>query len=147
MQQHVPPVDMTTVLDPAELRSALGKFATGVAILTTATENGPVGITINSFASVSLDPPLVLFSLGNHIGRLSAFTRNKHYAVHILRSDQSSLCWDFTKSHNAFLHNDTRTNEFGIPIFDTCLARFELELDQLLEGGDHKIFLCYCYVH
>ena len=97
---------------------------------------------MNSFSSVSLDPPLVLFSLGKEVSRLSAFTQTSHYAVHVLREDQADLCWRFVKSNNGFEDVATRINTKGVPIFDTCLARFELELTQTIDGGDHIIFLC-----
>ena len=74
-------------LDQLELRDTLGRFATGVTVVTTATENGPLGITANSFASVSLEPPLVLWSPARRSARYPAFEAASHFAIHILAQD------------------------------------------------------------
>ena len=78
--------------DQKEFRNALGMFATGITIVTTTTPEGePIGMTVNSFASVSLDPPLVLWSVGNHANSYDIFTKTDHFAIHVLRKDQEEL--------------------------------------------------------
>ena len=84
------------------LRGALSRFGTGVTIVTTMTEDGPVGIAANSFSSVSLDPALVLWSVGRASRRYPYFSKAKHMAIHVLGADQLDLCNAFAASPHAF---------------------------------------------
>src|SRR5690606_38517890 len=87
---------MVQAIDPKSLRNALGSFATGVTIVTTvALDGSDVGLTANSFNSVSLDPPLVLWSLANNSGSREAFEQAEHFAVHILSAGQKVLSDQF----------------------------------------------------
>ena len=78
-----------------ELRDALGRFVTGVTVVTTLARTGPLGITVNSFASLSLDPPLVLWSPARRSSRFAAFEAASHFAVHVLARDQQALAAHF----------------------------------------------------
>jgi flavin reductase (DIM6/NTAB) family NADH-FMN oxidoreductase RutF len=129
------------VRDPRQLRDAYGKFATGVTIVTTQTPEGPVGITANSFSSVSLDPPLVLWALGSHSKRFAAFSACRHYAIHVLSAEQADLCWRFSRSGSDFEGLNLETNNEGVPLLPDALARFECEIANRFEGGDHMILL------
>jgi flavin reductase (DIM6/NTAB) family NADH-FMN oxidoreductase RutF len=124
-----------------EFRDALGRFATGVTVVTTQTNQGPVGITANSFASVSLDPPIVLWSIGRHSKRFAAFAECEHFAVHILGAEQIGLSRRFAKAGNAFAGLDFVRNDVGVPLLDGCLSRFECRRIAGHEGGDHLIML------
>ncbi len=124
-----------------EFRDALGRFATGVTIVTTATKAGPVGITANSFASVSLDPPIVLWSIGRHSKRFDAFSRCEHFAVHVLGAGQMDLGRRFARSGDAFAGLRVGENEAGVPLLTDCLSRFECRRVAAHEGGDHLIVL------
>ena len=132
-----------TPLDPKALRQALGCFATGVTVITTLDHKArPVGVTANSFSSVSLEPPLVLFSLGRQALSLWAFLSTHHFAVNVLAADQSELSNRFARasvekwSEIAYERWDS-----GCPILPGCAASFECEIRYTHNGGDHVIFV------
>jgi flavin reductase (DIM6/NTAB) family NADH-FMN oxidoreductase RutF len=122
-----------------DFRDALGRFATGVTVVTTTTPDGPVGITANSFASVSLDPPTVLWSVARQSKRFDAFARCEHFAVHVLGAEQLDLAKQFVRSGAAFKDLDHRPNAHGIPLIAGCLSRFECTRIAAHDGGDHLI--------
>jgi flavin reductase (DIM6/NTAB) family NADH-FMN oxidoreductase RutF len=121
-----------------ELRNALGRFATGVTVVTTMTRDGPLGITVNSFSSVSLDPPLVLWSPARKSTRFPAFEASSHFAIHVLAADQQPLAEHFA-----------RDGDFGdiphapgigdAPLLDGAVARLECLHAAAHDGGDHLI--------
>ncbi len=123
------------------LRNAFGRFATGVTVVTTATPQGPMAITANSFSSVSLDPPLVLWSIGRHSRRFEAFANCAHYAIHVLAADQADLSARFSKSGADFAGLELSWNARGVPLLPRALARFECEVANRFEAGDHMILL------
>ncbi|OCX65416.1 flavin oxidoreductase [Thioclava sp. SK-1] len=130
------------VTDPKALRSALGRFATGVTVVTATQADGtPVGITANSFASVSLDPPLVLWSAARSSMRHAHFTAAPAFSVHILGADQTDLAMHFTKNGSRFDGLDYQLNAEGVPILAGAIARFECATDVMHEGGDHTIII------
>jgi flavin reductase (DIM6/NTAB) family NADH-FMN oxidoreductase RutF len=128
----------------AALRAALGQFATGVTIVTTATPEGQrVGLTANSFTSVSLDPPLVLWSLSKRSASLQIFRSAPHFAVNVLSASQQDLCDRFAQRTQtdrfegvALAHSD-----HGLPVIDGALACFECSTYAQYEAGDHVVFL------
>ena len=124
-----------------DLRTALGKFATGVTVVTTAGEDGPVGVTVNSFSSVSLDPPLILWSLARTSSRLPVFEQASHFAVHVMNHKQEDLCRAFSRDARAFDSLAMRQNQKNIPIIEDCLACFECARHAVHAGGDHLIFV------
>lgn len=123
------------------LRDAFGRFATGVTVVTAMSKDGPVGITANSFSSVSLDPPMVLWSPSKTSRRFPYFDEADHYAIHILAADQDALCWGFAKDAFALQNIKHDLNAEGVPIIEKTLARFECKRAAGFEGGDHKIIL------
>jgi len=123
------------------LRDAFGRFATGVTIVTAATENGVAAITANSFSSVSLTPPLVLWSPDKNSRRFAHFEAAEHYAIHVLSAEQTDLCWGVAKDVFALNHLGLDVNAEGVPVLDKCLARFECTKTAVYEGGDHVIML------
>ncbi|OEY66295.1 flavin reductase [Marinobacter sp. X15-166B] len=129
--------------DPREFRSALSTFTTGVTIITTRAENGePVGITANSFNSVSLNPPMVLWSLDKSAMSLSAFTNNKHWNVHILSTEQEALSGRFaSRGEDKFKGLELDPGINNIPLLKNCTARFNCRTAFMYEGGDHMIFV------
>ncbi len=130
--------------DPREFRRALGTFPTGVAIITTVTAAGvPVGLTCNSFSSVSLTPPLVLWSLRRESRSLQAFRESSHFAINILSKGQSVLSSRFASSKIAdkFEGVSYTAGAGGAPIIDGCLARFHCRNFAEHEAGDHIIFI------
>lgn len=124
-----------------EFREALAQFGTGVTVVTTMGADGPIGITANSFSSVSLDPPLVLWSASRTSRRFADFVDTSHLAIHVLAHDQSQLCWDFSRAKDAFHSHPWHQNEHGTPLIDGCLARFECEKYADYDGGDHAIIV------
>ena len=138
MNQQYPPF-----LDTRSLRDALGEFATGVAVVTACSRDGqPVGVTINSFASVSLDPPLVLWSLGLQSPSMAVFEACSHYAVNILAADQVELSQRFSQSVNdKFSGIATKVGAGGTPLLPGCCAWFECRNELRYPGGDHIILV------
>ncbi|AWI82094.1 nitrilotriacetate monooxygenase [Parazoarcus communis] len=131
------------MIDSRELRDALGHFATGVTIITTTDAEGqPVGVTVNSFASVSLDPPLVLWSLAKRSYSLPAFTQASGFAIHVLASNQQALSDRFARgAGDKFNGVDTAQGIDGIPLLPGCAAVFECSTAHQYDGGDHLILV------
>lgn len=126
-----------------EFRNALGSFATGVTIATTKDESGdPVGVTASSFNSVSLDPPLVLWSLAKNSLSRDAFCNSGHFAVHVLAASQEDLSNRFARSgEDKFDGVEWREGELGSPVFDQHAALFQCKTKHQYEGGDHVILV------
>ncbi|PIB25644.1 flavin oxidoreductase [Amylibacter kogurei] len=123
------------------LRNAFGRFATGVTVITCDGVDGPVGITANSFSSVSLDPALVLWAPAKSSRRFAYFSAAQHYAIHILDVEQADICNGFVKSAHAFDGLDYIVNAHNVPLIENCLARFECTRVNNYDGGDHEIIL------
>ena len=136
---------------PRTLRDALGRFVTGVTIVTTLDSDGaPVGLTANSFTSVSLDPPLILWSLSKRSGNLAAFSTAGRFAVNILSQDQNELSARFASlSEDRFAGTGWRRGLGGLPLLPGCLAHLECVTTREQEAGDHVIFIgrveCFAY--
>lgn len=124
-----------------ELRNALGRFGTGVTIVSTMAADGPVGVTANSFTSVSLDPPLVLWSIAHTSRRYPFFAEAEHMAIHVLAEHQMPLCRAFASTPDAFDAADWHVGAHDMPLIDGCLARFECERYAEYDGGDHAILV------
>ena len=125
------------------LRIALGKFATGVAIVTAAGEEDRyVGLTINSFSSVSLDPPLVLWSLASKSTNLHQFKSATHFAIHVLGDRQRSLAERFaTNVAERFDGVEVLQGVGRTPLLKDCCVRFTCRTVSVMEAGDHHIFM------
>jgi flavin reductase (DIM6/NTAB) family NADH-FMN oxidoreductase RutF len=121
------------------LRDAFGRFATGVTVVTATTDDGPVGITANSFSSLSLEPALVLWSPAIGSKRFDDFANARHFAIHILADDQASVCEGFVRNKRAFDGLDMTLNDHGVPLINNCLARLECKHVATHPGGDHVI--------
>jgi len=134
----------TFVPDPGNhrlLRDAFGRFTTGVTVVTTQSEDGPVGITANSFSSVSLDPPLVMWAPGRSSRRFRYFSEAEHYAIHVLGAAQRDLCYAFARDGHLIESIPHDVNAHGVPLIPGCLARFECTRVATHEGGDHVLVL------
>ena len=131
------------MFDPKAFRSALGSFATGVTIVTARDgEGSPVGLTANSFNSVSLDPPMVLWSLSLQSGSLPVFRDAESWAVHVLAADQQPMSDRFaTPAIDKFDGLALSDGPEGAPLIEGCAARFGCRARFEYEGGDHAIFL------
>ena len=129
-------------IDGRELRDALGRFATGVCVITTIDSQKPLGMTVNSFASVSLDPPLVLWSLQTNSDIYRAFATPRHFAINILSKDQQDLSNLYAQKGDHLLQDEHyRIGKYGSPIIRNALTTLECELETSYEGGDHQIII------
>ncbi len=122
-----------------DLRDALGRFATGVTVVTTTTPRGPLGITANSFASLSLDPPLVLWSPARQSSRFAAFEAASHFAVHVLAVDQQAIAEHFARVGGGFERFGFDPGLGDAPLLRGCAARLECRHAARFDGGDHLI--------
>ena len=136
-------MESSSRFDAREFRHALGAFTTGITIITAVGSDGArTGITANSFNSVSLDPPLVLWSLSKTSRSAPIFTSAKHWAVHILSAEQETLSDRFAKgAADKFAGVNTELGVGGIPLLTGCTARLQCKTSFLYEGGDHIIFV------
>lgn len=131
-------------LEPRALRNVLGSYPTGVAIVTTRAGDGrPVGLTINSFASLSLSPPLVLWSLVSHSSNLDVFRACARFAISVLGSDQEDLARRFASSASAdkFAGVALRETPEGLPVIARALTTLVCEHDHCREVGDHLLLV------
>ena len=126
-----------------DFKKALGNYPTGVTVVTTVDqENNPVGLTVNSFASVSLDPLLILWSIDKRSKSLSDFTKSKKFAVNILANDQEKLCFLFSsKEVDRFGQCEWQRSESQLPILANVASVLECETVQEIEAGDHVILI------
>ncbi|MDR2307516.1 MAG: flavin reductase [Paucimonas sp.] len=134
---------MPSPFDSRAFRRALGNFATGVTVITAADADGhKVGVTANSFNSVSLDPPLILWSIDKRSSSHAVFERAGHFAVNVLAADQIDLSNTFARpSDDRFAGIEHCLGEGGAPLLADCAARFRCETFQQLDGGDHWILI------
>src|ERR1044072_1773508 len=133
----------SSAIDPRDFRNALGTFATGVTIVTAMAADGkPYGVTCNSFASVSLNPPLVLWSLGMFSQGLTIFQNASHFTVNVLGVSQQSLALQFAKSSGDKFAGVSWTPGLGnAPVLADSVATFQCRAVNRYYGGDHIIFL------
>ena len=124
-----------------ELRQALGRFATGVTVVTALGPSGPMGMTVNSFTSVSLDPPLLLWCPARSSSRHDAFARAQAFAVHVLGAEQLDLCLRFTRGGEGFAGLEDIANAEGVPVIAGVAARFDCVRHAAHEGGDHTVVI------
>lgn len=131
------------MIEPANLRRAFGQFATGVTIVTALdTEGEPVGVTASSFNTVSLQPPLVLWSIARSAYSFDAFAAAGHFAVHVLDASQRTLSDRFARaSSDKFADLRIGKGEGDVPLLETVATVFECEIAHRYDGGDHLILV------
>ena len=136
-------VNIKNIDNEALLRKSLGMFSTGITIVTTVDDNKiPIGMTVNSFASVSLNPPLVLWSIDKKQPSYDIFLNSNGYAVNILSKNQKDLCLNFSSPiENKFDNVDWNLSKNGHPIIDGTLAWFDCVKWNYYDGGDHQILV------
>jgi len=131
-----------TEFDTRALRDALGRWATGVTIVTAPDGDGFVGMTVNSFTSVSLDPPLVLWCIGLDAWSLDAFTEAEHFAVNVLAADQIELSNRFARrGEDKFADLDVEIGLGGTALLPGCVARLQCRNVDRHDAGDHAIVI------
>ncbi len=134
---------MNTAIDANRLRDALGAYATGVAVVTArASDGSPVAMTVNSFTTVSLEPPLVLWSVQRDIGPFDAFNTADAYAVHVLHAGQEDVAMYFAQDiRDKFEGLDLDQGIDDLPLLRDYTACFQCRVEQRLDGGDHVMLL------
>ncbi|NLF53075.1 MAG: flavin reductase family protein [Thauera phenolivorans] len=137
-QQITPPADFTR-----QFRNALGMFATGITVVTTRTPEGePIGLTVNSFNSVSLEPPLIVWSLTADLPSTPVFENAEYYAINVLAEDQAALSQRFaSRAEDRFAGLEFDEGTGGVPLLRGCCARFECRNTVRYPGGDHVVFI------
>jgi flavin reductase (DIM6/NTAB) family NADH-FMN oxidoreductase RutF len=129
-------------VDPRAFRSVCGNFATGVAVVTSGTTESVSGLTVNSFTSVSLDPPLILVCIQNDSSELPALQRSGAFAVNILAADQEDLCRAYASWRTRHLVDaEVHCGVTGVPILSAALAYLECRIEREVDGGDHEIVI------
>lgn len=130
-------------IDQRVLRDALGAFATGVTVVTALGSDGrPVGLTVSSFNTVSLDPPLIVWSLSLSSPNIQAFRGADHYAVNVLAADQQALSERFAlRNTDKFAGLELLPGLSGVPLLAGCCAYFECSNETHHRGGDHLVFI------
>jgi len=134
---------MNTMDEMRKFRQCLGKFATGVTVVTCADEDGkPYGITANSFSSVSLEPRLILWNIAKVSNSLQAFLDADYFAINVLAAGQQDLSSHFAKSdHTLFDEIDIDRSGDNVPLIPGSLACFECRTNQIHDCGDHYIII------
>lgn len=134
-------------IEPADYRAVLGRYPTGITVVTTMAEGRqPIGTTVNSFTSVSLYPPLVLVAIGRERTIHPVIARTERFAVNILDEESTALsdCFSGAPSdlpREAFCDAPHELGESGMPLLDAALATIECKLDRSIEAGDHTLYL------
>ena len=132
-----------TVVDEERFRRTCAQFATGIAIATISGSDGqPMGITVNSFVSVSCAPPLVLVCVDYRSSILPHFRSSTHYGINVLNDEQRDVSVRFSQPElDRFVGIGWKTGSAGVPLLDAVLATMECHITQTVEAGDHAIFI------
>lgn len=131
------------VIDSGDFRQVLGHFPTGVTVVTAVAPDGPIGVAIGSFASISLDPPLVGFFLGTESSSWPAMEAAGQFCVNILRSDQQALCGLMaSKADDKFSSVETTPAPVtGSPVLPGVLGAIDCRIDEVVKTGDHNLII------
>jgi flavin reductase (DIM6/NTAB) family NADH-FMN oxidoreductase RutF len=137
------PKDGCPAIDPATFRLALGRFVTGVTVMTTRCPRGvTAGVTVSSFNTLSLDPPLILWSLSLRTPSLKVFRDSDRFAVNILADDQSSIAMQFARpAPDKFANIGTSEGLVAVPLIDGAVAHIECAVENRYPGGDHELII------
>ncbi len=124
-------------------KEVMGNYPTGVTVVTTVDENNqPIGLTVNSFASVSIDPLLILWSIDKRVGTYELFAKTEKFAVNVLAGDQSDVCSLFaTKGTDRFSNCEWKLSENKLPIISGAAGVLECKTFKTVEAGDHMILI------
>ncbi len=130
-------------VDDREFRKVLGHFATGVVVVTASSAEDRAGVTVNSFSSLSLEPPLGMFSLAQNLRSLALFQSAERIGINILTADQRHISQRFaTAGADKWVGTPARAGANGAILIDDALAHLECELHSVVDGGDHAIIIC-----
>lgn len=133
----------SVTIDPQDFRRVLGRFPTGVTVVTANVDGSPIGVAIGSFVSISLDPPLVGFFLGKQSGSGDAIKAAGHFCVNVLAADHIELCGVMASrgddKFEGVIH--TPAPSTGAPVFDGVLATIDCSVHSVVELGDHNLIV------
>lgn len=133
-------VSAEQAIDPRQFRAVLGQFCTGITIITTVDDGEPVGFACQSFAALSLDPPLVLFCPTKGSRSWAAIERTGKFAVNVLTEEQQAVCARFgSREPDKFAGIDWTPSPLGSPIIDKSLAHIDCTVETVHDGGDHYV--------
>lgn len=134
---------MADHLNEAKFKELMGNYPTGVTVVTTVNDQGvPLGLTVNSFASVSLDPLLILWSIDKRVSSYDVFVHSGKFAVHVLAGDQSDICSLFAmKGTNRFANCEWKLSEHHLPIILGTAGVLQCRTFKTVEGGDHTVLI------
>lgn len=136
------PIQQRHVIEPRRYRDVLGRFATGVTVVAASTSDGPVGLAVSAFSSVSVDPPLVLFCVANVSRSWASIQKSGAFGVSVLRDDQTDISRRFaTPGVDRFSGVDVIDSELGVPLIARALAHIECTIDAVHDAGDHDVVL------
>jgi len=131
---------MTGSLDPQAMREVMGHFASGVTVVTAVTDDGPIGFTCQSFSSLSLDPPLVVFAPGRSSRTWPQLRDIGRFCVNVLAEGQDAVSQNFARSGvDKFADVPWRPSALGSPVLDDVVAWIDAELWAEYDGGDHTL--------
>lgn len=127
-------------MDSGEIRNRLGLWCTGVSVVTTTDRDAaPIGVTLNSFTSLSLEPPLLLICIDNNSETLRAIQDKGSFTINILAQEQRELAEIFCSPVDRFAKLDFQKGRNDVPLLDGAIVAFECDVENLFPGGDHKI--------
>ncbi|GGP74436.1 flavin reductase family protein [Saccharothrix coeruleofusca] len=133
---------LVDTVDQRQLRTALGHFATGVAVVTTLVDGAPIGMTVNSLCSVSLAPPMLLFCVGHRSQLHPLFASASHFGVHVLSARQEEVCEQFARpGRSRFGDLEWQPGLTGAPLLPNSLVTLECAAERVIPAGDHDIVL------
>lgn len=133
---------MSATQDQQSLRAAFGNFATGVTVITAEQNGNPVGMTVNSFSSVSLTPPLISWCVGDQATLFAFFQHTDFFAVNVLSQQQQPLSNLFASGEDDCFDTVTwRKGKHNLPLLDGCIANFQCQVEHRYAGGDHTILV------
>lgn len=136
-----PPADDAPARARRPLRDVLGRYATGVTVVTTRWQAGPAGLTVNSFTSLSLEPPLILWCLNRVSGSRAAFTAARHFAVNVLAADQYETALGFAGPGDRFAGRAYRTGAHGLPVLERTVGTLICRRERIVPAGDHLVVI------
>ncbi len=138
-----PTADGHPVIDPRQFRNVLGQFCTGITVITAFGDDAaPIGFACQSFAALSLDPPLVLFCPTKASRSWAAIEKSGRFCVNILAEEQQLLCARFgSREPDKFAETAWHTSELKLPVLDDALATIQCTVDSVVDGGDHYIVI------
>ena len=129
-------------INQIKFRKVLSKFATGVAVVSVNFKEKKIGKTINSFTSLSLNPPLILFALDKNASSLNEFKKSNYLSVNILSKKQKNISDNFAKKNAKWKNIEYDLSNFETPYIKNCIANLECKKIKILKQGDHIMFIC-----